>query len=279
MSVSAMFRQLSGSQAAVAGAVAGLLAVTFAASTLIGASKPALLPALDEDEALDLMEKMFKQIRLAANNMVNAHANIKQQIVQQGQQMSDRDIMTSFILPHFETSLAEIQAQVLADADVEECEIDEAVSYYEQRCPEIGEIVFKIKTVYREMGGEVDLDYAQLPPGEERPGVDLSLEQLLAFLHVVSEKMTLGIGEYADAFISEHGIPHSAATKQSFQMGMMAVSDEAQKTSLAEFRITESDLQTALRENQTSEELQTVFFRMQIESQRILVGKGIALEG
>ena len=93
----------------LAGAAAGTAILLYALSSFIGGKSGNLAPALSEREAIDIMGKMLQRIKFAANNMANAHANIKQQIMQQGLQMSDRDIMINYILPHFEQAIAEAQ--------------------------------------------------------------------------------------------------------------------------------------------------------------------------
>lgn len=96
----------------LAGAAAGSAILLYALSGYFTGKNSNLAPALSEKEAIDIMGKMLQRIKFAANNMANAHANIKQQIVQQGLQMSDRDIMVNYILPHFEQAIAEAQTIV-----------------------------------------------------------------------------------------------------------------------------------------------------------------------
>ena len=111
-SLDAWLRRLkldSYSPGALAGAAAGSAVLLYAVSSFFTSGHSSLAPALSEGEAVDIMGKMLQRIKFAANNMANAHANIKQQIMQQGLQMSDRDIMVNYILPHFEQAIVEAQ--------------------------------------------------------------------------------------------------------------------------------------------------------------------------
>lgn len=265
--------------ALAAGAVASGIFVVYSLMSYARTSSKDLLPALNEEETLDIMEKMLNQMKLQANNMLNAHANIKQQIAAQGQQMSDKDIMVNYILPHFDSLLTELQSNVLDQCDVELCEIEEAVDYYEPKVLELAEVVFKMKTIYHEMGGDVDLDYAEQRAGEELDANarEITSKELMGFLRSLSAKMSEQLGGYADAFIGQYGIPRTQEHKQAFQIGMMTLSEDAQKETLAEFKMSETELQRSLMENQTNEELQMIFISMQVDSTQILASKGISL--
>lgn len=210
------------------GAAASSLLLIYGVSSFWSSSSStssSLAPALDEKETIEIMTKILNKLKVAANNMLNAHANIKQQIAAQGQQMSDKDIMVNYIFPHFESLIIETQTQVLNEFNVEECEIDESVAYYERSNAEIGDIVYKIKTLYREFGGEVDIegDSSAGADAEER---DFPLEDLIPFLSTLASKMNVAVGSYADAFILQYGLPTSMDMKQSFQLGMMALGEE-----------------------------------------------------
>jgi hypothetical protein len=106
---------LTSSQAAIIGAIAGSAALGYAAhSYFFSTNSSDLLPALDEKETLHIMTAILNKMKVAANNMLGAHANIKKQIYEQGHQMSDKDIMVNYILPHFETAIQELQNAVRA---------------------------------------------------------------------------------------------------------------------------------------------------------------------
>lgn len=59
------------------------------------------------------MAKILEKVKFIALKMSRAAQHIKQQVEQQGQQMSDMDVMRGFILPHFETAIQEAQEEIL----------------------------------------------------------------------------------------------------------------------------------------------------------------------
>jgi len=63
-------------------------------------------------------------------------------------------IMKQWILPHVESSLRDIQDQILAARDVEEEEIEEAVNtYIANGDKDLAGIVKTIRSIYRQFGG------------------------------------------------------------------------------------------------------------------------------
>lgn len=99
----------------LAGAAAGSALLLYAVSNYFSGKSSGLAPALTEKETIDIMNKLLQRIKFSANNMANAHANIKQQIVQQGLQVTDREIMVNYILPHFDQAILETQNIVCYD--------------------------------------------------------------------------------------------------------------------------------------------------------------------
>ena len=116
---------------------------------------------------------------------------------------------------------------MLAEADVEDCEIEEAVDYYEEKNSELKDIVHKIKTLYNDFGGDIEIETTQVTAVEDVEDEELSLQDLLLLLQKLSDNMSSRLRKYADQFIDSHGLPNnSPELKQSFQMGMMALSEE-----------------------------------------------------
>lgn len=96
------------------------------------ARDPSLLPALTEEEVLRVMNKVFDKLKIQAARMVSAAENIRAQFEQQGQQIDDEKLMRHFILPNFETAMADVQAKVFEELDVDEDEVDDAKTFYLQ---------------------------------------------------------------------------------------------------------------------------------------------------
>lgn len=70
-------------------------------------------PVLSHDDTVEVMAKILDGLRTIAVQHVRAAENIKEQLVQQGQDMGREEIMTSIILPHFKNAFAGLQKQVL----------------------------------------------------------------------------------------------------------------------------------------------------------------------
>lgn len=77
-----------------------------------------------------MMTLIFNNLKMSATKLANAADNIRAQIAQQGQEVDTATVMKTFILPHFETALKEIQDEVLEQFDADEEELEEAVEYY-----------------------------------------------------------------------------------------------------------------------------------------------------
>ena len=78
----------------------------------------------------EVLNKVVDKLTIQAARMVSAAENIRAQIEQQGQQIDDEKLMRHFILPHFETAMAEVYAKVFDEMEVDEDEVDDAKTFY-----------------------------------------------------------------------------------------------------------------------------------------------------
>lgn len=100
------------------------------------------------------------------------------------------------------------------------------MDYYEEKNADLRDIIYKIKALYNDFGGDIEIDSAPNVTVEEVDD-DLTLQDLLTLLQKLSDNMSVRLKKYADQFIDTHGLPNSSPElKQSFQMGMMALSEE-----------------------------------------------------
>ena len=189
-----------------------------------------MLPALTEEETVAIMTTILDKLKLSAARMVKAAENIKQQLAQQGQEMEDKVIMANFILPHFETAFKEIESQVYEDKDVEEHEVEEATYYYiEHGNATLKEAGKKIRLIYKEFGGEVEesADFEVDQTGaSQRSSVNLGVKEIVGVLNSIGEKMSNATDGYIETFVQTYGSPNSPELLESFQTGMIALSEE-----------------------------------------------------
>lgn len=190
-----------------------------------------LLPALTEQEAQEIMQKILEKLKLESQRMVRAAEQIKQQITAQGQEIDNATLMKTFILPHFETRFRELEMQIYDERDVEEFEVEEAVNYYINNGNNgLREICEHIKLLYKEFGGEVEEDR------DESKNEQLSIEdgseamdipQILQLLQALAETVNERTDDYVSEFIHENGTPTpSNGLFEDFQQGMMVLSEQ-----------------------------------------------------
>jgi hypothetical protein len=97
----------------IAGGATGIALLAYSIFSYYFRSQGELAPALDENETLSLMNNLLSKLAAVHGNMKGAHMNIKQQILSQGHQMSDREIYSTYILPHFEAAMEEEKNKVI----------------------------------------------------------------------------------------------------------------------------------------------------------------------
>lgn len=274
-----VFRSEKFSPVQLGAAVVSLIAVGLAASWGLSSSASSgeeLAPALTEDEALGVMTAIFDKVKVVAAKMVRAAENVKQQIAAQGQEIEDKKLMQTFILPHFETSYREIQQQALDDADVEESELEEAVNeYMKQGHQPLIEIYTRIRLIYKEFGGDCGED-GEVLAGKEQEGADeITHDMIILVLQKLAERMNAVTLGFIHQFKEQYGSPNSPTVQAAFQQGMLSLSEEAEKAVLAEFGISPLAFQQALLRNQDSQEIGEVIMKMQIQNQKLLMQNGI----
>jgi hypothetical protein len=101
------------------------------------------------------------------------------------------------------------------------------VNHYSAENFEIGEVVYKIKHLYKEFGGDIEIDETVNQSAvEDADEFDLSSDDLIALLKRLSAKMSLLVDAFADEFLDQYGVPSSNEEKTNFQLGMMQISEE-----------------------------------------------------
>lgn len=185
-------------------------------------SSSKLAPAIDEEEAKKIMNGILKKLKILIPKLLMAVQNIKMQIQQQGQEVDDMTIMKQFILPHFESNLKEIQDSVLEEHDVDEDELEEAVTtYIAAGDEELASLAKSIKVMYQQFGGDVDADEpAPMNEKVERMGIN----DVVALMKELGNQMMQYTDDFCGKFIDEHGIPQSQQDMEEFQLGLMAAS-------------------------------------------------------
>jgi hypothetical protein len=209
----------------------GLAAAYFMLGTSTANSD--LLPALTEEEAYDILKKIFDRLRQSSEKLMQHLPSIQQQLQSQGMDVPAATVVKSYIFPHFEMAFKEIQAEILAEADVEEYELEDAVTtYIAMGDTKLAEVSERLRMLHSAMGGESQEDADAAAGGSgggngDDGSEDLSLEALTHVLLRLSKHMEAEMDAYCKQFIAENGPPSSAEGLQDFQAGVVAISDRS----------------------------------------------------
>lgn len=240
-----------------------------------------LLPALTEEEVTKIMSDILMQLKVLAARMARGAENIKQQLQQQGQDMDNMRIMKNFILPHFESQFAEMQAQVFFEHDVEEEEVEDAHNYYSKHGnKQLNEIGETIKDIYKQFGGDLDDDMGD-ESGASMGGAgsgskEMTLDVVLDVLHTLKDRMVEATEAYADNYLDNHdGPPTDHRGFEQFQAGLVKVSEQVEVSILEEYGYTQRDFQHGVLHHQHSQEINHIIGMMQTENHKILAAKGM----
>lgn len=142
----------------------------------------------------------------------------------QGQDIDDSQLMKTFILPHVDTALADIQKSVLDEYDFDDDELEQAVDYYVKHGDEeLAEITKKIKLIYKEFGGDIGEEAA---PQASKNAAALSIDDILDLMTELADRMATDVDNYTKQFVDAFGPPQSTASSEKFQMGMMQIAEE-----------------------------------------------------
>lgn len=245
-----------------------------------------MLPALNEEITLDILESILKKTQLDSQRFLQGFMSIKQQINAQGQDMPDKEIMKAFIFPAFLASFEEIQSAVYEEFDVDEDEVEDATSTYSSDgSNEVGKkiamVSSKIREIYSKFGGDLEFQEDD-DEGDDEPHDQyhhhhhqMKLPELLNIVDAISDKMRVGMKHFIDKFIAEHGTPQSDAELMRFNEGMMAFSRTAESSILDQYGMTSMQLEQVMRKHQDSEVLNMKFFQMNQEAAMMLQEAGI----
>ena len=144
-----------------------------------------LLPALTEEEVAKIMNKLFDNLKHKVTQLLQTFERVKQQIQQSGQEIDEKHLLKSFILPQYETLIGEIQTQLLYDNNIEEYELEDAVNYYiKHGNVKLTSIRDTIRTLYIQFGGDLG-DVTDETDDNDTPGGVKEVESL-TFDSVVS---------------------------------------------------------------------------------------------
>jgi len=269
---------LSGARGKVIG-VTLLAAVSLAAVCTfggLGGSNAKLAPALEEEEATEILTKIFEKVKKMAEKMVGAAENIKQQIQAQGLEMEDSKIMKTYILPHFEQGFKDAQEEVLGEFDVEEYELEDAVNTYTAEGNKtLAEMQERIRLLYKAFGGDMPEAENEAEAGD-LDSKELGLETVLTMLQSLGEHLYQQTDEYCKEFINTHGRP-TADNMALFQEGLVEISGIAEKDMLKEHKTSPMAFQKAVIKNQQSKEVVQMIMALQQQNAHIVHSHGIKM--
>lgn len=238
-----------------------------------------LLPALTEEETIKILVAFLEKLKIKSVNLINAFNNVKQQIMSHGENMEDRKIMEQFIFPHFKGIYDDCSAKTYDEYDVLEEEVEEAVTtYIKMGRGDIEDIAKQIKLIYREYGGDVYIegeDEFEDIPGSETSNREMTLEQLLSVVDVITIKMQEVTKIFIDDFIEKHGKPTNSTDVMRFNQSLMSLGQEAEMQVFREQGINNIAFQKTVIKFNTAPELQQRFMIMQTVTHKLIEEAGI----
>lgn len=253
-----------------------------------------LAPAIDEEEARKIMSSILEKLQAAVPKLLHAAENIKQQIASQGQQIEDAQLLKMFLLPHLQSTLAEIQAAVLEQFDVDDDELEEAVSeYVEAGDPELTRITKQIQQIFKHFGAEVEEEAkpkaapsaasassssASAAASSAASTGDDDLDDLLRVLQKISTLTTEKTEEFIETFIANYGPPTSQMLAMQFQHGLMYTSQSVQHEVLADEHMSAPTLETLVEKYKDSEQVLAIFEELQRESGKVMAKYGLMFQ-
>lgn len=158
------------------------------------------------------MATILGKLKLNAAKLQGAVENIKQQLAQQGAQMEDMKIKQSYVLPHFDLAFKTSQQEILEERDFDEEELEDAVTYYSNKGQgKLSDIVYQIKVLYKEFGGDVDISSYQssndkVNASNDSESKEISLEEIVNLLDLLGERVNEITDQYCASFIKLNGI-------------------------------------------------------------------------
>ena len=197
-------------------------------------TKSDLAPALTEEEAREILRAILDRVKLTVPRLIKFGEGIKQQIAMSGQEIDDKQLYKSVLLPHLETGIRDIEQAVLDEKNVDNDEFEEAVNVY---CAagdqELINLSSTLKKIYVGFGGEVEEESAEVDSAEPKSGklkkssskTEMYLEQVVEFLQLLSNAVLENTDEYARQFVAANGPPRDMMSLQNFQLGLMQITE------------------------------------------------------
>ena len=205
--------------------------------------------------------------------LIDAGENIKTQIRQQGHEIDDHTLYKTYILVHFESGFRNIQDAVLTELDFEESELEEAVNYYQKHDSVIlQDITQKIRTIYKQFGGDIDGDDALQ---ESEKCKNMTVDQALELLNALNEKVLLSTDGFIVKFKNEYGVPTSQELFMAFNQGLTTIIAGAEEEVVSRAGISSNDFQQLIMKFQESPLVRQAIGSMQENQQMLLFKHGI----
>ena len=206
----------SGGQGRLLVAGAATLALSLAYSIYYSTKSPSksngdeLLPALTEEEVAKIMNKLFDNLKIKVTHLLQTFDRVKQQIQQSGQDIDEKHLLKSFILPQYETLINEIQTQLLYDNNIEEYELEDAVNYYiKHGNVKLTSIRDTIRILYIQFGGDLgnvtDETDDNDTSGGTKPVEQLTLDSFVSIVEEIVTQSASSIQSLLISYKAKHG--------------------------------------------------------------------------
>lgn len=263
------------------GAVAAVGALVYALLIKKGGNSEDALPALTEAETEEVMEALSKKTGPLRQQMLNTTEMIKQKFAAQGQQADDAQLREHLILPKFREGYEALVSEVLGDFDIDEEELEDAVTYYSapssSSSGNVAALTESIKACYVSLGGQVgpSTQVTAMGASETATTGEMALEDVLTVLQTLSTVLNEKTEEYIVAYKAQNGVPADPESMNRFQMGAAQLSEAAEANVLSSFGLTANQFRDALMMYKDRQEIMMPMMMIQQQSQQMLMRHGM----
>lgn len=232
-------------------------------SGLLGSKQEeSLAPAIDEETTRKIMKQILEGVHLNLPGLFQYAERIKQSIAAQGQEIDDAILLKTFLLPNLENLLRQVQDKALEDFDVDEDELEEAVTEYcKQGDADLIKTSATIRSIFKRFGAnivdeeeeeeeepaaakasanataETTVSKKSSKKSKKSPSKDMPLEEFLQFMRTFQTIQLELTKSTIEDFVEEFGRQLDQTTAQLFQQRMFIAAQQAQEEITQDFGI------------------------------------------
>lgn len=211
-----------------------------------------LAPAIDEETTRKIMKQILEGVHLNLPGLFQYAERIKQSIAAQGQEIDDAILLKTFLLPNLENLLRQVQDKALEDYDVDEDELEEAVTEYcRQGDADLIKTSATIRSIFKRFGANIvdeeeeeeeepaaakasanatttdtTVSKKSSKKSKKSPSKDMPLEEFLQFMRTFQTIQLELTKSTIEDFVEEFGRQLDQTTAQVFQQRMFIAAQQ-----------------------------------------------------